>query len=81
MSYQVLPTQSWADCYYCRGRGIRKLRRRARGRGYGGRYGTCPNCAGAGGKWHRDINITIVIVIDELQDREILRTFFFGNDA
>ena len=79
MSCQVLPTQSWADCYHCRGRGIRKLRRRARGRGYGGRYGTCPNCEGAGKFLHR--NTPITIVIDELQDREMLRTFFFGNDA
>ena len=66
-------------CYFCSGRGRRKLRKRSRGKG---RYGACPDCEGRGGRWtffagqHAPFSATI----DELTlDRDMLNLFFNGG--
>lgn len=66
-------------CYFCQGKGRRRLRRRARGRGRGSCYGPCHVCCGTGQrKEYGSPQVPLTFIIDEATP-EGLRTFFYGN--
>lgn len=65
-----------SHCTMCRGTGSKRLRRRSRGRGYGGRRGPCPYCEGKG--WREDCHVTLTFTIDEL-NLDVLKLLFNGS--
>ena len=72
--------EEFRPCYRCYGRGRCKLRKRSRGKG---RYGSCPNCEGRGGRWTNPLQgpSSVTFTIDEVSsiDPEMLKLFFNGS--